>query len=138
MQVAQSFRTEEQVVRRRRASPGRRERRTPAQWTELIAQQRASGLSERQFCMEHGIGLSTLGNQRRKLERAAAKGPRANPRQPSFLPIPVRGAANGPAPIGGDTPAAEIMIGDAVRIRLHGAALDTLLGALLARIGASR
>jgi hypothetical protein len=110
-----------------------------AQWAELIAQQRASGLSERQFCIEHGIGISTLGNQRRKLERAAGKQPRANTRQPSFLAIPVHGTATDrAATIRGDTPGVEILIGDTVRIRVQGAALDTLLGALLARIGAAR
>jgi hypothetical protein len=103
----------------------------------LVAEQRASGQSVRQFCLARGIGISTLGNQRRKLERAA-KHSRTNTRRPSFLGIPVRGAAGVVRPAGGDTPAAEVLLGDAVRIRLQGAALDTLLGALVARIGVSR
>jgi hypothetical protein len=109
----------------------------------LIAAQRASGLTIRQFAVKHGIGFSTLGNQRRKLERTAAKplSPKpmsTNAEAPAFIEIPLRAPATAPAAAFDATASAEVMIGDTVRIRLQGAALSHLLDALISRIEVAR
>ncbi|TAK92997.1 hypothetical protein EPO05_07350 [Patescibacteria group bacterium] len=148
MQAQEDRSRDGQAVRRRRSITSRSERRTPAQWAELIAAQRASGLTIRQFAVKHGIGFSTLGNQRRKLERAAAKPLSAKPlspkpmspnaEAPAFIEIPLRAPATAPAAAFDATASAEVMIGDTVRIRLQGAALSNLLDALICRIEIAR
>jgi hypothetical protein len=42
------------------ARTGNRQRRTRAQWQALVAAYEASGESQRAFCAEHGVALSTL------------------------------------------------------------------------------
>jgi len=41
-------------------NPQRRPRRSASEWSELIARQAASGLSQRDFCDTEGLAVSTF------------------------------------------------------------------------------
>lgn len=53
---------------------GRRQRRTPAQWRELIERQAVSGLSQEAFCDREGLGRSTFTRWKSRLESKIASG----------------------------------------------------------------
>lgn len=42
-------------------------RKTPAQWAEFVSSFHASGLIQREFCTQHGIGSSTLDKRKRRV-----------------------------------------------------------------------
>jgi transposase-like protein len=70
-----------------RIPPGRPERRTPAQWTELVQDFEASGQSQRAFCAERGIGQSTLRYWRRRLEQRSGQAPVAVRQGARLVPV---------------------------------------------------
>jgi transposase-like protein len=45
----------------------RNQRKSPAQWGQIIADYENSGMSKGQYCQQHGIGASTLDKWRRRL-----------------------------------------------------------------------
>ncbi len=47
-------------------------RRSRADWERLMAQYKASGLKQRVFCEQHGIGYSTFYYWRKQLRQSAA------------------------------------------------------------------
>ena len=49
---------------------GKRIRRSPDQWSQVISDQRASGLSQVEFCKREGIALSTFARWRHRLSGA--------------------------------------------------------------------
>ena len=53
----------------------RNQRRTAAQWAQIIAEFENCGQSKSQYCREHGIGVSTLDNWRRRLANAQTISP---------------------------------------------------------------
>ncbi len=50
----------------------RRQRRSRTEWSELVAQQQASNLTQHEFCIQHGLSRKTFGNWKRRLDREAA------------------------------------------------------------------
>jgi len=56
---------------------GPRRRRSRAEAEQLVVEYEASGLGREEFCLQHGLALSTLARyrKRRRQERAEAPGP---------------------------------------------------------------
>jgi hypothetical protein len=80
--------------------------RSAAQWSEIIARYRQSGMGRRQFCEEEGVTLRTFENWYRRLRRSeTSKG--------KFVEIP--------APVGTAGPwAVEVEFPTGVRLRVRG------------------
>ena len=68
-------------------APGRaRDERKARQWRRWIDRWRASGLSVRAFCAQHGLSSASFYHWRRVLERRAAE-------EPAFVPVRVEADA---------------------------------------------
>jgi hypothetical protein len=66
-------------------APGRaRDERKERQWRRWLSQWRASGLSVRAFCAQHGLADANFYRWRRVLERRARE-------QPAFVPVQIVG-----------------------------------------------
>ena len=80
--------------------------RSAAQWGEIIARYRQSGLGSRDFCAAEGLGLRTFAKWERRLRRQeGTKG--------KFIEVP--------APLGGSGPwAVEVEFPTGVRLRVRG------------------
>ena len=64
-------------------APGRaRDERKERQWRRRIDQWRASGLSVRAFCAQHGLSSASFYHWRRVLQRRATE-------EPAFVPVQV-------------------------------------------------
>ena len=84
--------------------------RSAAEWDETFDLFHASGLTQRQFCEQHGLSRDAFRNryrvspkfrgQRRRPPRAASS---ANDTGPAFRPVARRGAAAAPPPAGAAT-----------------------------------
>lgn len=92
-------------------SRSRRPRHSRAEWTRLVAEQTASGLSAGAFCAERDLGLRTFVRWKHKLSRAARASSAA-----AFVELPL------PAP----TPLAaspgwelELTLPDGIQLRLR-------------------
>lgn len=48
----------------------RSRRRTVEEWTQLMMAYEESGLDQRQFCQQHGLGYSTFGKWKKRLSAA--------------------------------------------------------------------
>ena len=70
-----------------RSPAGGAERRTPAQWAELVQSYEASGQSQRAFCAEHGIGQSSLRYWMRRLEKQSAEAPVVVTQRARLVPV---------------------------------------------------
>ena len=77
-------------------------RRTKTEWQRLIDEQAAGDLSQKAFCEQVGVPLSTFGYWRRKLRLEASAGSEGASGRSSVsledwieLPAPVRGALSG-------------------------------------------
>ena len=69
-------------------SPAERpERRTPAQWAELVRDFELSGQSQRAFCADRGIGQSTLRYWKRRLEKRSGEAPVAVTQGTRLVPV---------------------------------------------------
>lgn len=88
-------------------------------WERRIAQWERSGRTQREFCREHRIALSTFQWWRARLKRGT---PLATA---SFLPL-----ALDPADAGG----VEVTLRSNIRVRVQGAAATRLVDALIARL----
>jgi transposase-like protein len=66
---------------------GRAQRRTPAQWAELVQDYETSGQSQRGFCAARGIGQSSLRYWKRRLEKRSAEAPVAVTRGVRLVPV---------------------------------------------------
>jgi transposase-like protein len=53
-------------------NPGFNTRRGRSDWEQLMAQYEASGLTQRAFCEQHGLGYSTFCYWRKHLRQSAA------------------------------------------------------------------
>ncbi len=84
-------------------------RRGQEEWQHLITQQQSSQLSQRAYCQEHGLGLSTFQYWKRKLESAGI--PVASP--DTWLELP--SAVDGSLVAGWDV---ELELGNGVCLRL--------------------
>ena len=81
-----------------------------AQWTQVVAQCRGSGLSVRQWCQEHGLNVSSYYKWQRKVYAAAQA-----QRESRFVQV---------------TPAQPVAVGGvAVSVRIVGAEVDIHNGA---------
>jgi hypothetical protein len=80
--------------------------RSAAQWSEIIARYRQSGMGSRQFCEEEGMALRTFEKGERRLRRGeASKG--------KFIEVK--------SPVGGDGSwAVELEFPNGVRLRVRG------------------
>lgn len=87
----------------------RRERRTRAQWSQLVREQAASGLSQQAFCTQQDLGLSTFSKWKRKFN--GVTGSRTRPG--GFIELPVGGSVSQP---GFEV---ELELGDGVRLRIQ-------------------
>ncbi len=59
-----------------------RTRRSESEWRALIEEQAGSGLSQRKFCVSHGVSLSSFTNARRRFAAPASR-----PAAPEFVPV---------------------------------------------------
>ena len=88
-------------------APGRaRDERKERQWRRWISQWRASGLSVRAFCAQHGLATASFYHWRRVLERRATE-------RPAFVPVQV--VADTPPP---QASALELVLPDGRAIRV--------------------
>lgn len=63
--------------------------RSAAQWSEIIARYRQSGMGSRQFCAEEGLALRTFEKWQRRLRRSeTSKGQFIEVKGPSEPPSP--------------------------------------------------
>lgn len=88
-------------------------------WEHKIAQWERSGRTQREFCREQGIALSTFQWWRARLKRGAPLAP------PSFLPLALEAA---------DAGIVEVTLRSNTRVRVRGAAATRLVDALIARL----
>jgi hypothetical protein len=87
-------------------SNGQVQQRSAAQWGEIIAQYRQSGLGSRQFCAETGLALRTFAKWERRLRRSETSKGR-------FVEVK--------APVGTAGPwAVEVEFPNGVRLRVRG------------------
>lgn len=65
-------------------------RLTAGQWQKIIDQQQASGMSQKDFCRDRNIGLSTFTNWKRKLGGKATATPKETltPPDEAWIEIP--------------------------------------------------
>ena len=94
-----------------------------ARWAKVISEWRHSGKSQRAFCHEHGLPLSSFRWWHRRLQRGEAGQPEV-----SFLPLRVSGAND----IGGAL--VEIELRSGTRLRLAGEAALRAVDRLVARV----
>jgi hypothetical protein len=80
--------------------------RSAAQWSEIIARYRQSGLGSRQFCEEEGLVLRTFEKWQRRLRRSET-------RKGKFLEVPAPVSARG-------LWAVEVEFPHGVRLRVRG------------------
>ena len=57
-------------------------RRSASEWRELIAEQSDSGLSQRAYCKERGLGLSSFVNAKHRYAKPLSASPTS-----AFLPV---------------------------------------------------
>ena len=57
------------------------------QWQQVIDQQQVSGMSQKEFCSTHDIGLSTFTHWKRKLQRKPVTVPRESPKQEEWVEL---------------------------------------------------
>ena len=62
----------------------RRVRRTADEWRKLIAEQARSGLTQREFCSQHKVGVSTFGKAR---QRFSGDDTGTTVHVPDFVPV---------------------------------------------------
>ena len=90
----------------RNQSSRRRERHSPEFWRQLVAEQRESGLSQRAFCEQRDLAVSTFQWWRRRLrsEGPAAGWPETTPaaKAPGFVEVRLTEPPPSPARQGGD------------------------------------
>ena len=89
----------------------RAERRTPAQWADLVKEWEASGQSQRGFCAGRGIGQSTFRYWRRRLQGETSSDAEIS----GARLVPVRVCAQGPSP--GDS-GLRLVLGNGLRIEV--------------------
>ena len=70
----------------------RRVRRTRAQWSQLVKEQAASGLSQQAFCSRKGLGLSTFIKWKRQFNGVSA----SSVKPVAFVELPVSGSVSQP------------------------------------------
>ncbi len=87
----------------------RRVRHTRAQWSQLISEQAASGLSQQAFCREHDLGVSTFIKWKRKFNGVSTSS--GNP--VGFVELPVGGSVSQP------DFEVELELGEGVRLRFR-------------------
>ena len=80
--------------------------RSAAQWSEIIARYRQSGLGSRQFCEEEGLTLRTFEKWQRRLRRSET-------RKGKFIEVSSPVSARGPW-------AVEVEFPTGVRLRVRG------------------
>ncbi len=94
--------------------------RKSATWAKHVEGWEHSGQTQRAYCTEHGVPLSSFQWWRRRLRRPVAKKALA-----AFLPLPVAGA---------DTAVVEIELRSKTRLRLEGEAALRAVAGLVGRI----
>jgi len=80
--------------------------RSAAQWSEILARYRQSGLRSRDFCAGEGLGLRTFEKWERRLRRKEE-------RKGQFVEVPTPQAGSGPW-------AVEVELPNGVRLRVRG------------------
>jgi len=63
-------------------------RRTPEQWQQIIADQQQSGLSQKAFCLRHGLCLATFSNWKRDLAPPQDNSDHVKPVNPDWIEVP--------------------------------------------------
>ena len=94
-------------------------------WSRRVAQWEGSGLSQREFCANHGLALSTLQWWRRRLTDSEGRTGSA-----VFLPLPVN---PGPAADSGAS-VVEVELRSGTRLRFEGEAARLAARALVTRV----
>ncbi len=94
--------------------------RKSATWAKHVEGWEHSGQTQRAYCAEHGVPLSSFQWWRRKL-----RGPQAKKTLATFLPVPVAGAG---------TAVVEIELRSKTRLRLEGEAALRAVAGLIGRI----
>lgn len=92
-------------------------RRTLAQWQALFTEQAASGLSVAAFCRDRGINPSYFGIRRKQLA------PTVPAPDSAFIPVALTGS--------GQAPGVDIVLGEALRVRVPLCVSPTWLAALV-------
>jgi len=90
-------------------STSQRIRRSPAEWQEIITQQRSSGLSQAAFCEQQGLALSTFARWKQRL---ATQEPAERGGEGTWIELP----GTAPGSTGWEI---ELELGDGVRLRLR-------------------
>ena len=96
-----------------------------AYWKKRIAQWERAGQSQRAFCAERSVALSTFQWWRRKLRRSEDR-----QATPAFLPLDL----NTPAGTGAGLAVIEFELRSRTRVRLEGEAALRAVDAVVARI----
>ena len=89
-----------------------RRHRTREEWTRIIDDQDASGLSQRAYCERHGITVSSFHNAKARLRETAL----VAVAQPAFVGVTVDESPVSPPTYGWDV---ELTLGDGVVLRLR-------------------
>ena len=103
-------------------NPQRQPRRSASEWSELIARQAASGLSQRDFCDTEGLAVSTFTYWKRKLGKGSVPKPRLDADRPLFTPV--LGLPDSAEASGQDAPARsawsiDLDLGDGLRLTIR-------------------
>jgi hypothetical protein len=103
-------------------NPQRQPRRSASEWSELIARQDASGLSQRDFCDNEGLAVSTFTYWKRKLGSGSATKPRREADRPLFTPIqalPASAEASAEDEPTGSSWSIDLDLGDGLRLTIR-------------------
>jgi len=95
-----------------------------ALWSSRVAQWKGSGLSQREFCANHGLALSTFQWWRRRLADAGQRTSGA-----VFLPLPMN-----PQPVASSTSLVEVELRSGTRLRFEGEAAQLATHSLVRRV----
>lgn len=93
-------------------------------WSRHIAQWEGSGLTQREFCANHGLALSTFQWWRRRLCDSGQRTSGA-----VFLPLPMN-----PQPVASATSVIEVELRSGTRLRFEGEAARLAVRALVTRV----